>query len=94
MVDHQNDSTERVLKQILARFSPISTPDHQNDSTERVLKLDYASLIVTDQPGPSKRLDRASTETFTVDDLTFRVLIDHQNDSTERVLKPKASMGT
>ena len=36
--DHQNDSTERVLKVALRHVHALSLIDHQNDSTERVLK--------------------------------------------------------
>ena len=37
-MDHQNDSTERVLKEQLLTEPLGFVPDHQNDSTERVLK--------------------------------------------------------
>ena len=35
---HQNDSTERVLKDIAAGDDDEKKENHQNDSTERVLK--------------------------------------------------------
>ncbi len=37
--DHQNDSTERVLKHAADGQIAWDVHDHQNDSTERVLKL-------------------------------------------------------
>ena len=38
-MDHQNDSTERVLKVSMAvKLAAVMVMDHQNDSTERVLK--------------------------------------------------------
>ena len=60
--DHQNDSTERVLKVFEndAGFVPVG--DHQNDSTERVLKASSGSCSPARPIRPSKRLDRASTE--------------------------------
>ena len=41
--------------------------DHQNDSTERVLKVQRSSIVRELNVGPSKRLDRASTESPAVD---------------------------
>ena len=61
--DHQNDSTERVLKQSTAQERAVCCVDHQNDSTERVLKPSGENGAGILSIGPSKRLDRASTET-------------------------------
>ena len=63
LVDHQNDSTERVLKG-RSQFLPVicGNDDHQNDSTERVLKEKIDNRRKDVRMRPSKRLDRASTE--------------------------------
>ena len=60
--DHQNDSTERVLKAGFLYLHCSYYIDHQNDSTERVLKESPSVHIEVSGSGPSKRLDRASTE--------------------------------
>ena len=91
--DHQNDSTERVLKEYgrqgqgVGFFRPSKRLDRA--STERVV----SAIRVGWREGPSKRLDRASTESA----VGFSPLThggeDHQNDSTERVLKEAAVPG-
>ena len=60
--DHQNDSTERVLKGTSSGPRSNHLDDHQNDSTERVLKESRQINYPSPTPRPSKRLDRASTE--------------------------------
>ena len=85
--DHQNDSTERVLKQQLCCFGNSNIKDHQNDSTERVLKLHARCWHWHNDGRPSKRLDRASTESRLKSGVWGERKSDHQNDSTERVLK-------
>ena len=60
--DHQNDSTERVLKGPIGTRNRGAEIDHQNDSTERVLKALPVIRFSASARGPSKRLDRASTE--------------------------------
>ena len=65
----------------------MATEDHQNDSTERVLKVSTPDTDTSSDRRPSKRLDRASTESWITDIWGFLCPVDHQNDSTERVLK-------
>ena len=88
--DHQNDSTERVLKEARRMGAEIAAQDHQNDSTERVLKEELVQKWYLAPMGPSKRLDRASTERDSNQLERSRHLLDHQNDSTERVLKEES----
>ena len=87
LTDHQNDSTERVLKALDCLNLPTQILDHQNDSTERVLKDADQERLLCPARRPSKRLDRASTESLRSVQRLRECRSDHQNDSTERVLK-------
>ena len=87
--DHQNDSTERVLKVVLDKQLSVEDagPSKRLDraSTESLEFMLQLQLHLR----PSKRLDRASTERLQ-DSLWQWFCVDHQNDSTERVLKEDA----